>query len=254
MISESLYFTLNGVKSSDFGIMNVTIQTGMYEESFMSSRSIKEFTIRGHEKPYFQEVTREPKSINLTFAFEETWDDELISRVSRWLDIDFYQPLSFSEQPDKVYYVMTVNEPTIIHNGLKQGYITLNMRCDSPYSYSHDIVSPWYDCVSSGTYIDIYNKGDKAIYSKLWIQKVGNGNLSIFNTSNGNEEFKFVGLLDNEEVYVDGENQIIETSLPNTWRYDNFNDFYLPLHYGKNTLKIVGSCKLKFQYKYKFII
>jgi predicted phage tail component-like protein len=244
----------------------------MYEESFMASRSIREVTIRGQERPYFQEIIREPKSINLTFAFEDTWNDDLINEVARWLDVDFYQPLTFSESSEKVYYVLPVNESSLVHNGLKQGYITLTMRCDSPYCYSNEIATPWYDCTldRSGYFISPYqfvenntdegvsiilqNKGDKKIQPKIWIQKVDNGDVSIFNTSNKNEEFKFTGLLDNEELFIDCENEIIETNLPNTWRYDNYNDQPLTLPYGKNTLKITGRCKLKFQYRYKFII
>jgi predicted phage tail component-like protein len=272
MIRESVYFTFAGIPSSDFGIMNVSISSGLYEESFLANRSIKEFTIRGNDKPYFQEVKKDPKSIQVSFAFEDKWDDELINKVARWLDVDFYQPLVFSEEQERVYYVMPVDSATLIHNGLKQGYITLTLRCDSPYSYSRDIVTPWYNCVDtvngvfitpyqfvedgtlSGTHINSYNKGDKKIQPTIWIQKVGNGDLSIFNTSNRNEEFKFTNILDGEELFIDGENEIIETNLPNIWRYDYFNDNYLNLYYGKNVLQIKGNCKIKFQYRYKFII
>jgi predicted phage tail component-like protein len=248
------------------------MQTGMFEENFMASRSIKEFSIRGRENPYLQEITREPKSFQLNFAFQDTWNDDLISEIARWLDVEFYQPLTFSESEEKVYYVMPVNDSSLIHNGLKQGYISLTMRCDSPYSYSHMKVTPWYDCKNlvSGYFISPYqfvedttiegiriilnNYGDKEILPEVWIEKVGTGNISIFNTSYKNEEFAFTNLLDTELIYINGENEIIETNLPNTWRYDSFNDQYLNLYYGKNILQIKGECKLKFQYREKFII
>jgi predicted phage tail component-like protein len=134
MIRESLYFTFAGRKSSDYGIMNVSIAAGLYEESFMANRTIKEIYIRGKDNPYHQEVAREPKSFQVTFAFEDTWDDDLINEVARWLDVEYYQPLIFSEEQEKVYYVMPVNDSTITHNGLKQGYLTLTFRCESPYS------------------------------------------------------------------------------------------------------------------------
>jgi predicted phage tail component-like protein len=255
MIRESLYFTFAGRKSSDFGIINVAISTGLYEEPFMASRSIKEFTIRGQEKPYFQEITRESKSIQVSFYFENGWDDNLIREVARWLDVEFYQPLTFSEDEEKVYYVIPVDSSSIIHNGLKQGYITLTFRCDSPYSYSHTKVTPWYDLSNVDTLtIEINNLGDKAILPELNILKTTDGNLTIANLSNKGEVTSFTSLLANEELYVNGENQIIETNIPNTWRYDNFNDQYLNLRYGKNVLQINGNCKLKFKYRYKFII
>jgi predicted phage tail component-like protein len=255
MIRESLYFTFAGRKSSDLGIINVAISTGSYEEPFMASRSIKEYTIRGQEKPLFQEITRESKSLQVSFYFENGWNDDLIREVARWLDVEFYHPLTFSEDEEKVYYVLPVDSSSIIHNGLKQGYITLTFRCDSPYSYSHDKVTPWYDLSNANSStIEIRNMGDKSIIPEIYILKTTSGDLSIRNLSNKGEVSSFTSLVAEEELYVNGENQIIESNLPNTWRYDNFNDTYLTLNYGKNILQIDGKCKLKFKYKYKFII
>jgi predicted phage tail component-like protein len=255
MIRESLYFTFAGRKSSDYGIMNVSIAAGLYEESFMANRTIKEIYIRGKDNPYHQEVAREPKSFQVTFAFEDTWDDDLINEVARWLDVEYYQPLIFSEEQEKVYYVMPVNDSTITHNGLKQGYLTLTFRCESPYSYSQMKVTPWYDFSNSTvSTLDLYNKGGKTILPELYIVKVGDGDLTITNLSNKGEVSKFVSLLDEEELYLHGENEVIETNLPNVYRFDNFNDNYLKLYYGKNTLQIDGKCKIKFQYRYKYII
>jgi predicted phage tail component-like protein len=255
MIRESLYFTFSGRKSSEFGILNVSISTGLYEEPFMAGRSITEFTINGQEKPYFQKITREPKSLQVSFYFENGWNDELIREVARWLDVDFYQPLTFSEDEEKVYYVLPVDSPSLIHNGLKQGYITLTLRCDSPYSYSHVKSTQWYDFskVSSGT-IEINNYGDKPIMPEIYISKIYNGNITISHLTKNDSPFTFTSLLNEEVVHIDCENKIIESSLPYTWRYDNFNDNYLTLHYGKNILKIDGYCKVKLKYRYKFII
>jgi predicted phage tail component-like protein len=255
MIKESLYFTFAGRKSSEFGILNVAVAAGLYDEPFMANRSIKEYTIRGQEKPLFQEITRESKSLQVSFYFENGWNDELIREVARWLDVEFYQPIIFSEDEEKVYYVLPVDSSSIIHNGLKQGYITLTFRCDSPYSYSHLKVTPWYDLskVSSST-IEIKNMGDKLILPELFIVKATSGDLKITNMSNKGEVCSFTSLEENEELYVNGDNQIIDSNLPNTWRYDNFNDQYLTLYRGKNILQIDGQCKVKLRYKYKFII
>jgi predicted phage tail component-like protein len=255
MIKESLFFTFAGRKSSDFGILNVAVSAGLYEEPFMASRSIKEYTIRGQEKPYFQEITRESKSLQVSFYFENGWDDDSIREVARWLDVEFYQPMTFSEDEEKVYYVIPTDSSSIIHNGLKQGYITLTFRCDSPYSYSHDKVTPWYDLsIQDVSTIEIRNIGDKSIIPEIYILKTTAGDLSIRNLSNKGELSSFKSLIADEELYVNGENQIIESSLLNTWRYDNFNDTHLTLYLGKNTLQIDGKCKIKLKYKYKFII
>jgi phage-related protein len=271
LIRESLYFTFAGRKSSEFGILNVSVSDGLYSETFMASRTINEVKIRGREKPYFFEVNKEPLSFQLSFSFKEGWDNKLIAEVERWLDVDFYQPLSFSENFDKVYYVMPVESTELLHNGLKQGYITLTMRCDSPYSYGRDHVTPLYTCIDTkggtfatpyqfipddkvdGTFIEIFNYGQKDILPFITIQKDGDGDIIVRNMSRANSVMTFSSLLDGETVSINGENEIIETSLPNTWRYNNFNDYYLPFFVGKNIIKVEGNCKIKFQYRYKYI-
>lgn len=251
MIRESLYFSFAGRKSTDFNIVNVSVSDGLFEEPLTSAKSINEVTVRGNPKPYFVETKREPKTFPLRFAFEETWDDDLINDIVRWLDVDFYEPLFFSENIDRVFYAMPVDGIQKIHNGLKQGYLTLNIRCDSPFSYGHEIVTQPYN-VDNSRVIEIDNLGHFPFKPDIWIQKIGDGNLIINNLSNGNDEFKFTGLKDQEEIYIDCENELIETNLPNTYRYDNFNDNYLSLNYGNNVLKITGDSIVKFRYKYIF--
>jgi predicted phage tail component-like protein len=255
MIYESLYFSFAGRRSTDFGIMNVSVSSGLYEEPFLSRRNIKETYVRGRYKPYFIEVEREPKTFQLSFVFEETWNDQLIREVARWLNVDYYEPLSFSENMDIVYYAMPVDDIPLIHNGLKQGYLTLTMRCDSPFAYSHDQVTPWYDFSSNQGkgIIEILNYGDAEIYPEIFIQKVENGDITITNLSKANSDFVLTGLLDQEELYIHCENEIIETNLPNIWRYDSFNDNYLSLVYGTNILEVTGKCKIKFRYRFKFL-
>lgn len=252
IIKESLYFSFAGRRSDEFGIINVSVQPGLYEETFMSSRSIRETTVRGNPKPYFTEVDRQPKSFTLNFAFHKTWNDELINEVTRWLDTDYYEPLFFSENIDKVFYAMPIDDTTLIHNGLKQGYLTLTMRCDSPYSYGHESTTPWYDCSSGETVIEFLNRGTLDVRPIVEIKKIEDGDLIITNLSNYSDDFIFTGLLDNEFLTVYCAEEDIITNIPNVYRFDNFNDHYLSFSYGKNVLNVQGKCKLRFIYQYIF--
>lgn len=99
--------------------------------------------------------------------------------------------------------------------------------------------------------IDFVNEGDMTIRPEIWITKVGNGDFSIINTSNGNDEFKFTGLLDGETVYVNGEREDIQTTLALTYRINDFNDNYLDIVRGNNILKIVGNAKVQFRFQFK---
>ena len=254
MIKESLYFTFDGINSMDeFGIMNVSVDSsGLYTETFMANRNIKEIKVRGNDRPYFSEIERDPITIPMTFYFQDSWDDNKIAQVKQWLNVDYYKPLIFSEQPSKIYYAMPSDSLNIIHNGLKQGYVTLNMRCDSPYSYSPEINSNWFDVSDNNTF-SIDNNGDCKIYPQINIVKIGNGNLTIENLNNGNATMKFTNLLDQEELYINCEKEYIETSIPNFYRYDSFNDTYMQLVYGQNNIRVTGDCRIQFIYEYKFL-
>ncbi|MNC29823.1 Phage tail protein [compost metagenome] len=140
-IRDSLFFSFAGKKSVDYGIYNVNLDSGMQEEPLSASREIVEETTTGRDRPYFQRIKRDTLKFTVNFAFMETWDADKINEVTRWLTShDYYQELYFTNEdgiaPEKIYYALVVDDPVIIHNCLKQGYIRLTFRCDSPNAYS----------------------------------------------------------------------------------------------------------------------
>jgi phage-related protein len=246
--SESLDFSYAGENSTDYGIINVNYSTGLYEETFLPSRGIKEIQVSGRKKPYFQELEYSPLSLKLSFAIQ-SWTEDSIRSIARWLGSqEYYKPLYFSNNTNRIFYCLYNGNVDILHNGLKQGIINIEMRCDSPYSYSPVYTSQIYSSPSSITFT---NNGDVSLYPEISIEKVGDGNLSIVNQTNGNQEFKFTSLLNNEKLYIDCESEYIETDLSNTYRYSNFNDKYLELVRGNNVLNITGGCNLRFRYQFK---
>lgn len=149
-IRDSLYFSYAGIKSIDYGIVNVNLDSGMQEEVFAPSRGINEVTVKGRDQPYFQNTKKDPLKFSASFAFEDRFNTQKLREVTRWLtEHDYYQPLFFVNdlgvEPEKIYYALVVDEPTLIHNGLQQGYIRLTFRCDSPYAYSPLILTKKYD-------------------------------------------------------------------------------------------------------------
>lgn len=251
-MKEGLQFSYDGIYSDDMGLYNVSVDTsGMYQESFLSNREIRETSIRGNDKPYFQGVHRAPLSLTLSFAFQDSYNEDKIRAVARWLDQDYYKPFYTLDNTDRIFYCMLNSNPTLVHNGLKQGYVTLEMRCDSPYSYSPQFMSSVYTITNSGT-ITFTNNGDVNCYPEIWITKVGTGDISIVNTSNKSQEFKFTNILDGEQLYVDNERNYIEsTDSIDPYRYSNFNNVYLEMRRGVNNLNVTGSCSIQFRYQFK---
>ncbi|WP_431785774.1 phage tail domain-containing protein [Paenibacillus lactis] len=149
-----MYFSYDGKKSADFGIFNVNLNSGMQEESLAATRDLREQTVRGRDKPYFEEITKQPLKFDVSFAFEDRFNTAKLREVTRWLtEHDYYRPLYFTndlgKEPEKIYYAIVVDSPTLVHNSLQQGYVKLSFRCDSPYAYSPTIQTKIYDWVDS---------------------------------------------------------------------------------------------------------
>jgi phage-related protein len=135
-MKEGIDFYYDGIYSVNMGVINCKIDSGFFEEPFVAEKEIIEVSIRGRDKPYFQGVKRSPLVFSLTFAFEDYYDDLKIREVARWLDKDYYCPFYTSDNPERIFYCMLFSDSQLLHNGLKQGYVNIQMRCDSPYSYS----------------------------------------------------------------------------------------------------------------------
>jgi phage-related protein len=254
-MKEGVHFSYAGIKSEDMGLLNVTVDSsGMIEETFVAEREIQEVSIRGRDKPYFQGVKTSPLKLSLSFAFKDTYDENKIREVARWLNQSYYQPFYTTDNTNRIFYCILNSSSNLLHNGLKQGYVTIEMRCDSPYSYSSQYLSKVYDFSAnnpSGTRIDFINHGDVVCKPEMWITKIGNGDISIINETNAGQEFKFTGLVDGEVVYVDNDRDVIKTDLPLTYRFDNFNDNFLETVRGINKLLVRGNCKIQFRYQFK---
>lgn len=251
---ESMHFSYRGIYSTDMGLVNVNISNAMLEEPFLAIREIKEVKIRGRAKPYFQEVELHPYSFTVNFAFKDRFNEQKIREVARWLSPSYYEPFFTASNPSRVFFCMPVEDSMLIHNGLREGYVQLTMRCDSPFSYSQQVISPIYDFSNNtieGTPFVFDNIGDMSLKPEMWITKIGAGDISIINLTDGNKEFKFVNLANNEVVYINNENEVIVTDIPMVYRYDNFNDQYLKFLVGQNHLIAYG--KFKMQLRYRFI-
>lgn len=253
---ESVYFTYDGIKSIDMGVLQVKVDSGIFDEHFLPEASIVEEKVPGGDKPHFVRKEREPITLPFSVWFENELTDEEVRKIGRWLNQDYYKPLIFSTHPSKIFYAQYVGDPRLLHNGLKKGYAKLEMRCNSSYAYSPVYNSQIYDLSlnpSTGTKIEFINNGDYDCSPIIYIEKVGNGDISIVNTSDGGKELKLTGLTNGEKITIDCENEEIETDLVGFTRYDNHNDVFLTMPRGVNNLMVYGKCKLQFSYEFKLI-
>jgi predicted phage tail component-like protein len=252
---HSLHFVYDGVRSLDMNSTQASLSGGLFEEYFLAPKVINEVKVRNRDKPYFMGTEREPLTLPLTFYFEHRLSTEEINEIKRWLDSDYYKPFYFADYPEKIFYCMYQGDSKILHNGIANGVVTLQFRCNAPYAFSPVYTSEVYDLstnVAEGTEITFSNNGDEVLKPILLLEKVGDGDVSLVNKSNGGKEFKFTSILNGEYLTIDNENKEIETDAIGISRYGNHNNVFLELNRGVSRLQVYGGCRI--QFKYEFVI
>lgn len=173
---EATFFTFDNISSKDFGVFIGSKKSGLFEEHLLPRRKIIEKKIAGRERPYFQRVEHEPLSFSLSFVLDDWEDRDNLREISRWLFQPYYKPLIFDSNPNRVFYAIVEGDSTLLHNGAKNGYVELNIRCDSPYSYS-----PEYNLSNI-----IFNSTMSSVYLFNDISNFDNGiHSNTITTSNG---------------------------------------------------------------------
>jgi phage-related protein len=251
---DSLYLNYDGISSRDFGIVQISTQSGLFEEMVGVNRSLMEERVDGNDFSYTFGFKTDPREFDLELYFEDGFDDESLNKVIRWLYKNYYKPLFFEDKPHYVSYCTPVGQPRLSHNGNGEGYYVVPMRTNSAHIFSPVSRSDVFDCSANETiqYVEFMNIGNFDIKPDLYIHKIGDGDFEIINLSNQGYSSKFTGLADRETVYIDNYHEIIETDLTQTHRAENFNHEYLTLIAGLNRLAIVGKGSFYFEYQFVY--
>lgn len=254
-MKESLNFVLDGISSRDMKCMQVSMDAGLYEEIFLPQKSIREVKVRGNNTPYHYGVDYEPLNMPMVIKLNDNLSDNEVRAFCRWIDQPYYKEFYFENRPDRRFYVMYEGDSRRLHNGVVSGIVSINFRCNSPYSYSPVFVSDTYDLSDNpleGSEIVFVNSGDLPCKPILEFEKVGNGDMKIVNLSNAGQEFELKALLNGEKIRVDNHHKEIDTDIVGTYRYDNHNDVFLEMLRGNNYLKVYGNVKdMKFIYQFE---
>lgn len=217
-MKESTRFVFNGISSEDMGVKLISLD-GLMRESFLPTNKIVENYINGNDKPYFDRIEKEPIEFDLTLYIEDWKSRDNIRQIARWLDVDYYKPLKFESDFHKTYQAITIGESTLNHNGLKEGYLTITMRTDSPFAYS-DLKS--YNLKSNPI---IFNHGDMDIKPSFIINNglTGTNSFEVKNLTT-NQVFKLNNIHPQESVMINFEKEDVISSFEDVgvYRYKDF--------------------------------
>ncbi|MGE7916527.1 distal tail protein Dit [Lysinibacillus xylanilyticus] len=261
-MNESIVFTYDGISSEDMGVILISEGGGLFRDNFLPSRKIIEKSVAGRNTPYFKRLEEQPVSFPLEFYIEEWGNRENLREIARWLDQEYYKPLWFESNPNRVYYGLIEGSSELFHNGLKDGYVKTTVRCNSPYSYSHPITSKYTVSNELTNYIN--NDGDKPFRPYIKIKKKGNGDIRIktFLENKLINNFQLNALLDGEEIDIDCSNEEIKSNFESKGRYlfDNHNNDWLEFgigykYNGETSTKMVltGDFDIEMTYQYVYL-
>lgn len=207
--------------------------------------------------PYLHRVDKSPLEFTLTLSLlDGLWTPEKRMEVVKFLIYDNYKPFQTLDDLSKIYYCMVVDSGSLMTGGLKQGYITIKMRCNSPYCWSVPYISQ-YDLSENetSTIITLENLSNvnDLIFPEVQVALVDNSTgFKIRNNSDGGQITEFTNLTPLETVYLHNHKKQIMSNL-NLNRYPNFNGKWLKLLYGENQLEIFEKCKIQFKVQYPII-
>lgn len=252
----STHFVYDGVRSEDMGVYLIKTSTGMIESQFSGEREILSELVVGNNTPYIFNERIQPIRLKLTLSpLEGKWTSELKSSLMRWLNNGKFNEFYSVDDVDRRFFITYTGSPTLSVTGLNQGWLDIEFMNIDCYVRS-PVTQEMFDLsnITSPAIIEVENLGDTILYPRdLYIQKIGAGDISIRNLTDGGREFKFTGLNDNETLHINNIDRYIETSVPNIYRYDSFNGNYMRLNFGVNRLEVSGKCKLDFQYRYEYL-
>ncbi|TCI26763.1 hypothetical protein EVJ32_05140 [Exiguobacterium sp. SH5S4] len=243
-------FNYDGRPSYEFGLVQVSVNGGLFEDDMMSSRTLETEQVRGSDETYLKHVTRDTISFEMTLYFEDGFDRFKLDKVLSWLDKDYYKPFYFDEMPDRIIWAMVESSPRLSHDGIG-GYFTVNVRANSSYWHTPVVAIEYED---SGDY-QFVNKGItlvKPIYELYARTNITADNPFRMKNLRTNEEMVVHEMAEGEKMVIDTNRESVESSLPNVYRYDSWNENYMWLATGNNLLELSGDVHLVIKYREKY--
>lgn len=215
-IKDKISFTYNGKNTSEFGIINVSMDNGMFDEAFVANRTVNSETVKDVRKSLFNGVTYEDLSFELNLAFERDFTDELINEVVAWLyEKEYYSKLQF-EGLNKFVYAMPNGESRIVHTGTGRGYIVVSMITNSPYMYGN-ILSFEKGADKDSISITLDGKTNPEMNIDLYPLKDG-----VYSITVNGYTLQLSNLKANEIVTINPYEEEISSNLDNVYHYSDY--------------------------------
>lgn len=241
-------FYYNDRWSHELGVSIAKINNDFATSKFLPDKEIIEEQIPFRDQPYYFGARREPLSFSfLLTCVDDEWTLEKRREIARWLDTDDFALFYTEKDPEKRYYCQYAGGIDLHYNWASRGFIEITMRLNTTHAFSPFMTKEIYSVDGFDPAIDrnedVANHGDSVAYPELWIQMNEDGDVHIENLSAGGVELNVVGLLKDENLYIDMNDGFVESDFPHGFRYENMSgDFFLDR--GVNRVLLKGNFEL----------
>lgn len=247
---DAIYFTYDGVHSSTYDLELADFDDSSHIDKTVLTPVLNTVKPSGlhrffHNGITYQEVMQHPFTILSKTPINEAMEREIMA----WLvGRDSFKRFEIHQDGfDGYYYQCVFTDVNMIYiNGMCHGF-TITANFDSQFQYGTPTAAT-ITGTGTETVVTIINKSD--IYDDYTYPivefkataKTGSGDnafdISIINTTDdSNREFKFSGLLLNDNIIVDNELKTIKSDTSGE-KLSAFSKKWLRLKRGSNTLKI----------------
>lgn len=253
-------FTFDGINAEDLGYYIVSLDS-KNSSVLGTNRTIKEEDTNNFAKS-FQGVKYNDFTFEITItkanknkALPITEED--IFFLNNWLMKPEDYRIFISHQNRDILYYALFTEMSDVRFAQRTGYITLKMRLSSGCSYS--TVAHHAHKVAPNHTIEIYNKSNVEDYVYPDVNFItrfeSNNGIRIINQTLG-ETMEFWNLPPNHEFmcYNEGLKQVVCVTNGELNLQPLFNKKWLRLAYGRNVIRIEGTCDIDIFFQNKIAI
>jgi phage-related protein len=199
--------------------------------------------------PYHLGSTPNSKlSFSISAFSEEDLDADMVARIEKaYFSHRTYKPFMIY-QPDleDVYWLAILQDPRFHKIGNIAKGVSFTVSCNAPYGfhYPHQTAWTFTDPTVDQTVIFNNTSDDSGDYLLpqlvITMNNTADADLSITNSDDGNRNFVFTDLSQNEVIIMDCYRQTLSSST-GLRRLSKFNKKYLRLVNGLNHLRIQGN-------------
>lgn len=253
--------TFNGVNSMQFGLQLCSTDINNEREFGFNKTTERITDANGYS--VISSVTKNAQTYSIQLTRIDNHgnpmaiSDEELRMISRWLfRNDSYGNLMIETRNGEFveYYGMFI-KGSIWQNSARQGYITVDFEMGSPYGI---LKYQDYECdVEKEKTFMIESRHDFGEFNPIDIEvEVLGSSLTITNETTN--QTVVLSNIDNScrhlKIYNENIKHIVNIDNPTMNVKPKFNNVYMNLAFGDNTIKIVGDCHIKFINKPKMAL